>query len=89
MPASGNIELGIRPEFVDVAPPAARAADGQRRTVDDLGRCQVRARASSAAAKSRASRRRGRGGPGERRRLVFDPARVHVYADSWLVEGVA
>jgi glycerol transport system ATP-binding protein len=44
LPAGATIEIGIRPEFVHVATPAAGLLLAQVERVDDLGRYQFRAR---------------------------------------------
>jgi glycerol transport system ATP-binding protein len=88
LPRGAKIEIGVRPEFVDVAPPAPGllAADIER--IDDLGRVRF-ARVRIGDAKFSANVPPGFSVPGPAAGLVFDPSRVHVYADSLLVEGTA
>jgi glycerol transport system ATP-binding protein len=76
LPAGAKIEIGVRPEFVDVAAPASGLLSATIERIDDLGRIRF-ARVRVGDAKFAAVG------------LVFDPAHVHVYADSRLVEGVA
>jgi glycerol transport system ATP-binding protein len=88
LPAGERIEVGIRPEFVTVAPAGTGLLTANIERVDDLGRtrfAQVRVDGLTLAARM----------PfdvavdGDQVGLVFDPAHIHVYADSHLVEGVA
>ena len=57
--------------------------------IDDLGRVPLRATSASAMHKLAARVPPGFSPSGDTAGLVFDPARVHVYADSLLVEGAA
>ncbi|MGQ0685010.1 ABC transporter ATP-binding protein [Bradyrhizobium sp.] len=83
-----RIEIGVRPEFVDIAAPAPGllAADIER--IDDLGRVRF-ARVRVGDAKLAARVPPGFSPAGSGVSLVFDPAHVHVYADSLLVEGAS
>jgi glycerol transport system ATP-binding protein len=85
--ASGaKIEVGVRPEFVHVAPPAPGLLSAQIERIDDLGRVRF-ARVRIGDVKFAAKVPADFSIPGTEAGLVFDPARIHVYADSRLVEG--
>ena len=88
LPAGANIEIGVRPEFVHVASPASGLLSATIERIDDLGRVRF-ARVRVGDAKFAARVPPGFSVPDNNVGLVFDPARVHVYADSRLVEGVA
>ncbi len=83
---SGNVEIGVRPEFVTVAPPAPGLLSANIERIDDLGRIRF-ARVRIGDAKFAARVPAGFSIPDNVAGLVFDPARVHVYSDSRLVEG--
>jgi glycerol transport system ATP-binding protein len=88
LPAGAKIEVGVRPEFVRVAAPAPDLLTANIERIDDLGRVRfahVRIGDTRFSAKVPA----GFSVPGNNAGLVFDPSRVHVYADSLLVEGEA
>jgi len=88
LPAGARIEIGVRPEFVDIAPPASGLLSATIERIDDLGRIRF-ARVRVGDAKFAARVPPGFSIPDNTAGLVFDPAHVHVYADSILVEGVA
>ena len=88
LPAGKKIEIGVRPEFVDVAPPASGLLSATIERIDDLGRIQF-ARVRVGNTKLAARVPPGFSVSGDTAGLVFNPAYVHVYADSHLVEGVA
>jgi glycerol transport system ATP-binding protein len=88
LPAGAKIEIGVRPEFVDVAPPASGLLSATIERIDDLGRIRF-ARVRVGDAKFAARVPPGFSIPDNVAGLVFDPSHVHVYADSILVEGVA
>ena len=88
MPAGAKIELGVRPEFVDVAPPAPSLLSANIERIDDLGRVRF-ARLRIGDTKFAARVPPGFSVSGDAAGLIFDPSRVHVYADSLLVEGSA
>ena len=88
LPAGAKIEIGVRPEFVDVAAPASGLLSATIERIDDLGRVRF-ARVRIGDAKFAARVPPGFSVPDDAAGLVFDPAHVHVYADSRLVEGVA
>ena len=85
LPRGQRIELGIRPEFVQLQPNGFRSAGrgaahrrsrpGPHRAGRDGG-ARIRSRASRTACAIRAATAAS---------LAFDPAHVHVYADGHLV----
>jgi glycerol transport system ATP-binding protein len=88
LPSGARIEIGVRPEFVNVAAPASGLLSATIERIDDLGRVRF-ARVRIGDAKFAARVPSGFSVPDNSVGLVFDPAHVHVYADSRLVEGVA
>src|SRR3981189_1810062 len=88
LPSGARIEVGVRPEFVDVAAPAPGLLSANIERIDDLGRVRF-ARVRIGDAKFAARVPPGFSIPGDTAGLVFDPSHVHVYADSRLVEGTA
>ena len=88
LPQAAKIEIGVRPEFVDVAPPAPNLLSARIERIDDLGRIRF-ARVRIGDAKFAARVPPGFSIPGNTAGLKFDPSHVHVYADSILVEGSA
>ncbi|WP_375414712.1 ABC transporter ATP-binding protein [uncultured Bradyrhizobium sp.] len=88
LPSGATIEVGVRPEFVTVAPPALDLLTANVERIDDLGRVRF-ARVRIGDVKFNARVPAGFSIPGAQAGLKFDPARVHVYADSRLVEGAA
>src|SRR6516162_8939947 len=88
LPAGARIEIGVRPEFVDVAPTAPELLSAQIERIDDLGRVRF-ARVRIGDAKFAARVPSGFSPSGNIAGLKFDPAHVHVYADSLLIEGTA
>jgi glycerol transport system ATP-binding protein len=87
-PPGIKIEIGVRPEFVEVAPPAPNLLKADIERIDDLGRIRF-ARVRVGNAKFAARVPPGFSVPDRAAGLVFDPAHVHVYANSLLVEGSA
>ena len=85
---TGTIEIGIRPEFVTVAPPAPGLLSATIERIDDLGRIRF-ARVKIGDVKVAARVPAGFSVPDNVAGLVFDPARIHVYSDSRLVEGTS
>jgi len=83
-----KIEIGVRPEFVDVATPAPDLLSAKIERIDDLGRMRF-ARVRVGDAKFAARMPQGFSPSGDTAGLRFDPAHVHVYVDSLLVEGMA
>jgi glycerol transport system ATP-binding protein len=88
LPPGANIEVGVRPEFVTVEPPAPELLTANIERIDDLGRVQF-ARVRIGDVKFNARVPPGFSIPDRQAGLRFDPSRVHVYADSRLVEGAA
>jgi glycerol transport system ATP-binding protein len=88
LPPGANIEVGVRPEFVQVAPPAPDLLTANIERIDDLGRVRF-ARVRIGDVKFNARVPPGFSIPDTQAGLKFDPSRVHVYADSRLVGGVA
>ncbi|MGE0285206.1 MAG: ABC transporter ATP-binding protein [Bradyrhizobium sp.] len=87
--SSGSlIEIGVRPEFVDVVAPAPGLLSASIERIDDLGRIRF-ARVRVGDVKLAARVPPGFSPSGDAAAIVFDPAHVHVYADSLLVEGAA
>jgi glycerol transport system ATP-binding protein len=86
LPPGAKIEIGVRPEFVDVAPTAPGLLSANIERIDDLGRVRF-ARVRIGDAKFAARVPPGFSIPGNVAGLIFDPSHVHVYADSRLVEG--
>jgi glycerol transport system ATP-binding protein len=88
LPAAAKIEVGVRPEFVEIARPAPGLLTARIERIDDLGRVRF-AHVRVGDTRFSAKVPPGFSAPGNEAGLVFDPARVHVYADSLLVEGEA
>jgi glycerol transport system ATP-binding protein len=88
LPLGARIEIGVRPEFVDVARPAPDLLSANIERIDDLGRvrfARVRVGEVKFAARVPPGFSSADGAAG----LRFDASHVHVYADSLLVEGAA
>ncbi|WP_454650281.1 ABC transporter ATP-binding protein [Bradyrhizobium liaoningense] len=88
LPSGAKIEIGVRPEFVEVVAPAPGLLAARIERIDDLGRirfARVRVGDAKLAARAPAGFTSADGSAG----LKFDPSHVHVYADSLLVEGAA
>lgn len=88
LPSGAKIEIGVRPEFVEVVAPAPGLLTAKIERIDDLGRIRF-ARARLGDAKLAARAPGGFTSPDGNAGLKFDPSHVHVYADSLLVEGGA
>jgi len=88
LPAGAKIEVGVRPEFVQIAAPAPDLLAANIERIDDLGRVRF-AHVRVGDTRFSAKVPPGFSVPGNRAGLVFDPSRVHIYADSLLVEGEA
>ncbi len=88
LPPGAKIEIGVRPEFVEVVPPAPGLLSANIERIDDLGRVRF-ARVRIGDVKFAAKVPNGFSVPDNTAGLVFDPAHIHVYADSLLVEGRA
>ena len=87
LPAGTRIEVGIRPEFVHLAKPASGLLAAKVERIDDLGRSRF-AHVRVGDLKIAASVPRGLAVDSEAA-LIFEPAQIHVYADSRRVEGAA
>jgi len=88
LPIGAKIEIGVRPEFVEVAAPAPGLLSAKIERIDDLGRVRF-ARVRIGDVKFAAKVPNDFSVPGNTAGLVFDPAHIHVYADSLLIEGRA
>jgi glycerol transport system ATP-binding protein len=88
LPTPAKIEIGVRPEFVDIASTAPDLLSAQIERIDDLGRVRF-ARVRVGDAKFAARVPPGFSPSGNTAGLKFDPAHVHVYVNSLLVEGAA
>jgi glycerol transport system ATP-binding protein len=86
LPSGAKIEIGVRPEFVDITAPAPGLLAAKIERIDDLGRVRfARVRVGDARLAARVPP--GFSPSGDTAGLVFNAAHVHVYADSLLVEG--
>ncbi|MDF3810876.1 TOBE domain-containing protein, partial [Rhodopseudomonas sp. BAL398] len=85
-PPPATIEIGIRPEFVHIAPMAPGLLAATIDRIDDLGRVRF-AQLRIGDVKFAARVPEGFAIPEKDVGLVFETARIHVYADSRLVEG--
>jgi glycerol transport system ATP-binding protein len=88
LPAGAKIEIGVRPEFVELVAPAPGLLSTNIERIDDLGRVRF-ARVRIGDTKLAARVPSGFSSPDSTAALKFDPAHIHVYADSLLVEGAA
>src|SRR3569832_89664 len=88
LPAGAKIEVGVRPEFVEIARPAPNLLTANIERIDDLGRVRF-AHVRVGDTRFSAKVPPGFSASGNDAGLVIDPSRVHVYADSLLVEGEA
>ena len=88
LPPGARIEVGIRPEFVHVAAPRPDLLSAAVERIDDLGRSRF-ARLRVGDLRMAARVPTGTALPHGTAGLVFDPAQIHVYADSRRVEGTA
>jgi glycerol transport system ATP-binding protein len=88
LPQGAKIEIGVRPEFVKVAPPGPTLLSARIERIDDLGRTRF-ARVRVGEQKLAAHFPDGVSIAGTDVGLAFDPVHVHVYADSRLIEGTA
>jgi glycerol transport system ATP-binding protein len=86
LPSGAKIEVGVRPEFVDIATPAPDLLSANIDRIDDLGRARF-ARLRVGDVKFAARVPLGFSIPAGQAGLIFDASHVHVYVDSRLVEG--
>ncbi|TCP60961.1 carbohydrate ABC transporter ATP-binding protein (CUT1 family) [Rhodovulum bhavnagarense] len=83
---SGKVEIGVRPEFARLS--ATEGLPVRIRRVEDVGRHKiVRAEFFGHDINIVAAEDENIGS--DKTRVAFDPARVNVYANDWLVEGSA
>jgi glycerol transport system ATP-binding protein len=85
-PAGAKVEIGVRPEFVHLTARAPGQITGTIERIDDLGRIRF-ASVRVGAAKIAARVPPGFSPDGSDAALMFEPSRIHVYADSRIVEG--
>jgi glycerol transport system ATP-binding protein len=88
LPAGARIEIGIRPEFMRIARPAPDLLTAEVERIDDLGRTRF-ARVRVGDLRMAVQVPNGQAVAEGMAGLVFDPAQIHVYADSRRVEGTA
>jgi glycerol transport system ATP-binding protein len=88
LPSGARIEVGVRPEFVDIEQPSPGLLTANIERIDDLGRIRF-AHVRVGDAKLAARVPPGFSTNSNSAGLRFNPAHVHVYADSRLVEGTA
>jgi len=88
LPAGATIEIGVRPEFVEVVAPGPGLLTAKIERIDDLGRIRF-ARVRVGDVKLAARAPAGFTSPDGTAGLKFDPSHVHVYGDSLLVEGAS
>ncbi|WP_407159152.1 ABC transporter ATP-binding protein [Bradyrhizobium sp. STM 3557] len=86
LPSNAKVEIGVRPEFVDIAEPAPDLLSANIERIDDLGRIRF-ARVKVGDVKFAARVPAGFAPSTSQVGLKFQPSHVHVYADSHLVEG--
>ncbi|HYZ63693.1 MAG TPA: ABC transporter ATP-binding protein [Acetobacteraceae bacterium] len=79
-PPRGRVELGVRPDFVQLAGPGQEGLPVAVDRIDDLGRVRL-ARVRLGPHKLVATAPPDAAIEGGTARLLIDPARVHVYAD--------
>ncbi|MBS9477055.1 ABC transporter ATP-binding protein [Ancylobacter radicis] len=85
LPAGARIELGVRPEFAQLAPAGAGVPVVVKR-IDDLGRTRI-ARIEIAGHPASALVPEGVHLNGDQAGLMLDPQQIHIYADGALVAG--
>ncbi|MFC0242083.1 ABC transporter ATP-binding protein [Rhodopseudomonas telluris] len=88
LPAGAKIEIGVRPEFVHLTAKAPGVLSGRIERIDDLGRIRF-ASVRVGDAKFAARVPDGFTPGGDEAGLQFEPSRIHVYANSEIVEGSA
>ncbi len=86
-PALGDVEIGVRPEFARLSE-NGEGLPVQVRRVEDVGRHKI-VRADFFGREVNVVAPEGAAVSDRVNRIVFDPARVNVYADGWIVEGEA
>ncbi|ABE41286.1 ABC transporter related [Rhodopseudomonas palustris BisB5] len=88
LPAGAKIEIGVRPEFVRLTARAPGLITGRIERIDDLGRIRF-AWVRVGGARFAARVPDGFSADGDEAGLMFETSRIHVYADSEIVEGRA
>lgn len=83
---AGKIEIGVRPEFVHLTAKAPGLMTGRVERIDDLGRIRF-ASVRVGDVKIAARVPDGFSPSADEAALRFEPSRIHVYADSEIVEG--
>lgn len=83
-PLAGRVEIGIRPEFVRLT--RSEGLPVSVRRIEDVGRHRI-VRAELGGVPINIVAGEDEMLPSEGARVVFEPGRVGVYADGWLVEG--
>jgi len=83
---SGKVEIGVRPEFARLS--ETEGLPVRIRRVEDVGRHKI-VRAEFFGHDINIVVGEGESIGPDKTRVAFDPARVNVYADDWLVEGRA
>jgi glycerol transport system ATP-binding protein len=86
LPAGARIEVGVRPEYARLTDGDGAPVEVER--IDDLGRIRF-AKVSLGTARMSVVAPPGVRVDGARAAVAFDPAQIHVYADSRLVRGEA
>ena len=81
---SGRVEIGVRPEFARLS--SQEGLPVLIRRVEDVGRHRI-VRGELGGVPLNVVAEEGEPLPADGARVVFDPARVGVYADGWLQEG--
>ncbi|MGC9420644.1 MAG: ABC transporter ATP-binding protein, partial [Rhodovulum sp.] len=83
---SGKVEIGVRPEFARLT--AGEGLPVKIRRIEDVGRHKI-VRAEFFSHEINIIAREEDHIGADQTRVTFDPARVNVYADDWLVQGEA
>ncbi|MGV8951409.1 MAG: ABC transporter ATP-binding protein [Cypionkella sp.] len=81
-PLQGRVQIGIRPEFVSLSDGAAGGLPVQIQRIEDVGRQRI-LRADYVGGALSAILPEGRPVGPEMTHVVFDPARISVFADDW------
>ncbi|KPU82137.1 ABC transporter ATP-binding protein, partial [Marinosulfonomonas sp. PRT-SC04] len=84
-PLSGKVQIGIRPEFVRLSA-GNKGLEIKVRRVEDVGRHKI-VRADFFGNKINIIVEEGVEIGAEMNRITFDPEKINVYVDDWLIEG--
>ncbi len=87
LPTAKRIELGVRPEYVHLAPKGL-GLPVQVKRIDDIGRQRL-ARVELGGRPLVATVAEGQSLDGTEAALTLDPRQIHIYADGALVPGEA